>query len=793
MSFSRRFWSHFAPLIILCLLWGGVFWRVLFASGADRVLFPPGDFYNHYYNFATYQVERWHAGAWPLWNPYNGAGDPFAANIQLNTFYPVRWLTALIWGGDGWQVIDHMREGALHILLTSLLMFGFVRHKTRRAMPALIGAVLWAYGGYLMSYPLQQTAVLAAAVWLPLIMWGTWLLFQTRRLFWGIFAGSAGIALSLLGGHPQTTLYMMYAVTAYGLYVGTRMYFVGAQHAAPLRGIASMILRLGVMFALGGALSAMQILPSLEFMRLSGRLNEFTYEQKAQGFLVADVYQIFLPGLRSAMSPLYASLGGACLAVLTLFPQRSRQKDGLEQGMVNESLVRLVPTKDSGASIPYESAIWWLIGLAALAIGLGAETPLYAIAYKLIPGISFFRQPERIALIVQFALVMLAVNGYRTLSEEPRSVNGFWRAGTQLFAIGALAALALNWNTPQRDLWALIFLNAILFAIWVIAQSLGTYLQVRAKPLPELQSSILYSKSIGGVLFALLLAFLALDLVLQTRQSIPYVSDTPENRIALAAILEQTQVLDPTQIVSRVDGAVGLRDDALAFRVPNIYHAGPLSIAKIEDLRRTTVPVDRFWEVLSVRYATLSIDKDPPPEWHLISVGEGINSIGESFRLFELPNPRPLATLIYDSRDAGGSVSFAREIMADGRINLRDIAIATEPLNTPLPSTRPTISQVSDLHFQSPESLTLHISTETNALLSLSIPRYPGWQAWVNGVPTETVEIYAGLIGIPVSAGMDQQIELKFISRPVEWGILMSLGAGLLWLGVGVWAFRRHR
>src|SRR5215203_5983322 len=96
MSLSRRFRSHVAPLLILCLLWGGIFWRVLFASGADRVVFPPGDFYNHYYNFATYQVERWHEGAWPLWNPYNGAGDPFAANIQLNTFYPPRWLTALV-------------------------------------------------------------------------------------------------------------------------------------------------------------------------------------------------------------------------------------------------------------------------------------------------------------------------------------------------------------------------------------------------------------------------------------------------------------------------------------------------------------------------------------------------------------------------------------------------------------------------------------------------------------------------------------------------------------------------
>ena len=783
MLLSRRFWSRLAPLMILILLWGGVFWRVLFASGADRVLFPPGDFYNHYYNFATYQVERWHQSAWPLWNPYNGAGDPFAANIQLNTFYPPRWLTAILWGGDGWQVADHMREGALHILLTSLLMYGFVRHKTRRAAPALIGAVLWAYGGYLMSYPLQQTAVLAAATWLPLIMWGTWAVFQPRGTLWGIFAGSAGIALSLLGGHPQTTLYMFYAVGVYGLYVGITAPSINgvgqykrAWRAMPLR-LLSIVLQLSIMFALGGALSAMQILPALEFMSLSGRLNEFTYDQKAQGFLLIDVLQIFLPGLRSAMSPLYASLGGACLTLLTLFPRLSKEESENSEGMVDEGLARQTPTLYSHT---YETVFWWVIGLAALAIGLGAETPIYSIAYTLLPGISFFRQPERIALIVQFALVTLVVEGYHRLKESPRAPR-LWVVGVIIFALISLIGLGANWDTVQRDRWALIALNAVIFAVWLVARGI-------AAALPDVH--ILHIKG-KACLAPTLIAILTLNLVQQMRQSVPYVSDIPDNRIALAPILEQTQVFDPTQITSRVDGAVGLRDDALAFRVPNIYHAGPLSVAKIEDLRRTTVPVDRFWEMLSVRYASLSIDKDPPAEWQLIPIGEGINSVGESFRLFELPNPRPLAHLIYDSRDAGGSTAFAREIMADGRINLREIAITTVPLVIPLPGTRLASSAIRDLQFQSPESLSLNVSTETNALLSLSIPRYPGWLAWVNGAPVETVEVYAGLIGIPLAAGTDQQIELKFISRPVERGVLISLGAGVMWLGLGFWAVRR--
>lgn len=770
MSLSRRAWSHLAPLIFLILLWSGVFWRVLFASGADRVLFPTGDFYNHYYNFATYQVERWQAGEWPLWNPYNGAGDPFAANIQLNTFYPIRWFTALIWGSDGWQVADHMREGALHILITSLLMFGFVRHKTRRAAPALIAGLLWGYGGYLMSYPLQQTAVLAAASWLSLIMWGTWLLFQPRRMLLGLFAGSAGIALSLLGGHPQTTLYMLYAVGLYGLYLGIRTHLAEEQRTARLWAISSIILGLSLMCALGIALSAMQILPALEFMRLSGRLNEFTYEQKAQGFLLADLLHIVIPGLRSPMSPLYVSLGGACLALLTLLPREPRQHQTVDQPSPSRRWAMLTD----------ETVIWWLIALVALAIGLGAETPVYRMAYTLLPGIGFFRQPERIALVVQFALVMLAVEGTQRLNIS-RHLPRLWIFAVLACVLGIFIGLGSNWETPQSDSWALASLNVALFIGWLVA-----HLMLSRKSAEQAENKIA-SRAIPLALIALL----AFDLVLQTRQSIPYIADSPENRIVLAPVLEQTQVLDPTQITGRVDGAVGLRDDALRFRIPNIYHAGPLSIANIENLRSTIVPVDRFWEVLSVRYATLSIDKDPPPEWNLIPLGEGINSVGDPFRLFELPDPRPLALLIYDSRDAGGSTSFAREIMADNRINLRQIAITTLPLDMPLPRARPTLSEISDLQFQSPEALSLRVSTETNALLSLSIPRYPGWQAWLNGTPTETVEIYAGLIGIPLDAGTNQHIELKFSSRFMVGGILISVVAGLIWAGLGLWAARR--
>jgi hypothetical protein len=133
-----------------------------------------------------------------------------------------------------------------------------------------------------------------------------------------------------------------------------------------------------------------------------------------------------------------------------------------------------------------------------------------------------------------------------------------------------------------------------------------------------------------------------------------------------------------------------------------------------------------------------------------------------------------MAHLVYDYRQAEGSAEFARQIMSDGRVNLREMAVTLYPLPFPLPATRPEVSSISDYRMVTPERIEMTVSTSADALLTVSIPHYPGWRATVNGQAVEIVDVYAGLMGIPMRAGDGQRVALDYAPQSVIIGALIS-------------------
>ncbi len=262
---------------------------------------------------------------------------------------------------------------------------------------------------------------------------------------------------------------------------------------------------------------------------------------------------------------------------------------------------------------------------------------------------------------------------------------------------------------------------------------------------------------------AALPALLVVDLFTVCMHSPNTVPDKPENRVAASAMADTLSV-QGEDISWRVDGAVGLQGYGTYFRIPDIYGTGPFSLDSIERLRQ--IPVDRFWEVLAVRYLTLT--NDPPATVPVDLRAYGTNGSGEAYEVFELQAPRPFAHLVYDTRVAQDNPTFARQMMADLRVNLREMAITTEPLPFDLSGTRPAEgSAVTDLSMSRPEHISMSVSTPENALLTVSVLNYPGWRATVNGKRVAIVDTYAGLIGIPIRAGQDQRVELEFVPQTV--------------------------
>lgn len=729
-------------VIILTALWALFFWRLLTPVQADRVIFPDGDFTGHFYAFNQYQAQRLWDGEIPLWNPYNYAGDPFAANIQLGTWYPPRWLAIWLAGRAGWTLEAYQLEVAAHYWLVSLMMVACLRLLFKRPGAALAGSIIYTYSGYLTGYPMLQPGVLYSAAWLPLILCGAHASLTARRPGAWLALTAAGMGLSFLGGHPQTTLQIMYLTAAYLAYAAYQ------RRITP----AGLIARAGLIFGVGALLAAVQLIPAQEFTRLSSRVAEESYAARANGFAPEQFIQMLWPTLSGVWSPLYIGAAGLLLALGTVL-------------------------RDAKAN-----AFWLGVIVISLLLSLGGNSILYDLFYVSVPGFGIFRQQERIAGLAVFALAILAASQVdwllaRGADDSPAYRRFRWLSHAHLLLAGAgLAVVTLAGFIQERgisaaNVMAFVLLMSMLFTGWRLWQR---------------------GEARAGLVVAALVALLVIDLFSINTRSDNFVPDSPENRPQLPASLEAYRTA-PQNIAGRVDGAAGLRGYGMYWNIPDIYGTGPFDLDSMRRLRG--IPVERFWEVLAVRYITT---RDEPPA-HVpleLLAYDRAEAVDESyeFRVFELQDPRPLAHLVYDYRHAQGSAEFARQIMSDPRVNLRDMAVTLDPLPLELPVNRPTAAQVDSLAMPRPERIDMSVSTSDNALLTLAVPHYPGWRASVNGQRVQIVDVYAGLMGIVLTPGENQQVRFEFAPDSVRIGGLLSLAGLLLLPGISAaeWLWGRR-
>ena len=744
---------HLVAIVMLVFLWVIFFWRLYTPVIEDRVIFPQGDFTGHHFAFSSYQAERLLNGEIPLWNPYNHGGSPFAADPQSATFYPPRWISIGVSGYNEWTLADLQREVAAHYLGASLLMYAFLRVATQRSSAAIIGSVIFTYSGYLTSFPMLQITILQSAIWLPLVLLGVHLsLTRQEWVIRGILIGSLGLGLSILGGHPQTNLQVGYLSLAYLLFLGYHLHL-------SIRGIVGRVL---LLFGAGALLGAVQLVPSIEFTNLSSRIDQYTYIDKSSGFAISDTLQVVFPHLFGDYSPLYIGVVGILLAL--------------------GAMLRRTPT----------NLFWTAVVIVSLFVSFGNHTIVYDIFYLFVPGMGLFRQQERFALGVSFGLAVLAA--YQTNWFVQRNPSGqiqpishiqqLYRERFQWLGYGhsaltvTVAGIVLFSRVLQgKDLadtttnaLMLVALISILFLLWQRWQA------------AEQDNALMVSGA--------LLVLIMVDLFTIASQSPNFVANIPENYVQEPAALSVMQVKDSAEVQWRVDGEIGLQNYGTFFQIPDVYGTSPLYLNSVANLRE--LPADRYWEIFAVRYVTtpeVIIDGTDA-----LVLAEGRNFDGELYSVFELENPRPLVYLTYTYTQAT-SQNELFSLLANPDIDLRETVLIRADIDLELPAERPLDANVRDLVFNSPEDFSLKVETSENAVLTLAIPYYPGWQAEVDGEQVEIVETYGGLMGIPIEGQNDVQ-EIRFYFRPTIflWSSLTSTLTALLMLGYGVgWPLWQRR
>lgn len=764
----QRIPAWFWCVIILSVLWALFFWRFLTPQEFDRLLFAQGDFTLHYYAFASFQVEQIQLGNWfPQWNPYNYAGDPFVGNIQWATYYPPRFVTALLAGPAGLTIEAYQMEMIAHYWLVSVMMLLFLRQIVPHWGAALFGSLLYTYGGYLTGYPMLQPSVLEAVAWTPLIMLGVHV--SVTRPGWaiqGTLLGSVGVALSFFGGHPQTTMQMIYFSGSYLLYLGWRQEL----------GIWPTLWRGLLLFGLGGGLAMAQLLPALEFTALSARVQNLYYDAKANGFGAQEFLQVLYPRIIASWAPLYLGVAGLLLALGSILRFRKGAR------------------------------FWLLVIGVGLFLSMGGKNVVYDLFYLLVPGFSIFRQQERIASIVAFSLVVLATMQVHVLfigaladdlRERVVAVgHTIFTATVAIILILAGPFLTLpTFEDPIRG--EISFLTLMQEVTALIAILSAFYL-----------AWYFWQRQHAGGRFPVMVglcALLVLDLfTFNTRYSINFAPNTPEYITQPPAAFDTIQA-EVDEIQWHIDGSASLGGHGTYFRIPDIYGTGPFQLDSVYQLLQ--LPVERRWELFAVRYVTQPEGVQPLDTVALDVFTEGENYEGESYTMYTVVDPRPLAYLVFEyqnalfdvenvgSLDTEEARALAYEKLWSPALNLREVAITMEYLPFDLPRERPEGAVVHGLQMVRPERIEIGLSTPENALLTLAVPNYPGWRAAVNGETTQVVETYAGLIGVPVAAGADQVIVLEMRSLTAFVGRVISAIALLVLFGVSIadrmWQ-RRH-
>ena len=366
--------------------------------------YRPGAFYSdaaiaHWPNAYFLRQSIWVHGQIPLWNPLRMLGQPFAANPLAKVWYPPQWLVLII------PPTLHLNLMiALHFGWLALGMAAWAHAEGLRPLAGAFAALAWGLNPKLIAHlGAGHLDIVYALAWTPWLLWAVRRAADEPQTEHAALLG--GVAAMLALADLRIAFYMLPSVLVYGLALVRRRDRArrGAARAAVLAGGLFMLLtavQTAPLAVLGPYLTRATITPE-EAAAYS------LPPRYLAGMLIADA-----GGFHEWMT--YIGVPVLALAVLS-FARRERFAE-----------------KMACAVLAIGGLLW----------ALGEHGPLFPLAARWLPPVSWFRVPPRAWLVTVLALVLLAAWGLDELLRH--GLPGKARAGALGLALTGLVWLGAS-------------------------------------------------------------------------------------------------------------------------------------------------------------------------------------------------------------------------------------------------------------------------------------------------------------------------------------------------------------
>jgi hypothetical protein len=411
-----------------------------------------------------------------------GMGAPLIANYQTALFYPPTWVYYCLYtlGGVSYMAWGQAVMVVLHLSWAAIGMALLVRQFGLGKLAQIIAGLAFGLSGYLVSRA-GFLSINAAAAWMPWFLLGVTKLVDavggrslsgTNDLESGQSTNSfevisaflllvLSLTMQLLAGHAQTLWYTLILASVWVVYLaymgfrkrkrsensadkkrpeevnGGGISSIRSDVEHPIKKTATKILvsllilfGIGIIFAVG--LAAVQLLPTVEYLLQSQRSAAVDYDfamtysfwpWRFLTFIAPDLYGNPVSGdywgyANYWEDAVYIGLIPFILAIMTLI---SRGRKTRNNKYINPAFVGFL----------------FALILVTFLLALGKNTPVFPWLYKYIPTFAMFQAPTRLSIIAIFCLTLLAAIGADSW-RGPGDKGKYW------LRLGVMAAAAIT-------------------------------------------------------------------------------------------------------------------------------------------------------------------------------------------------------------------------------------------------------------------------------------------------------------------------------------------------------------